>query len=130
MSPFLSPLGLSMDVAQFETLVAEAMDRLPRRYRRLIRNVVVLTEQEPSREIKDELGIPYNHDLLGVYTGVPMGQESFFDMGGRLPPRIIIFRGPILRRCSSYEEARDEILKTVIHEIGHHFGLNDSQMPY
>lgn len=120
---------LSLDAEQFERLVAEAMDRLPRRYRRLIRNVVVLTEDEPARELLDELEIHPDAELLGVYTGIPLGRESFFDIGGHLPPRIIIFRGPILRRSSTYDEAREEVLKTVMHEIGHHFGLSDSDMP-
>ncbi len=121
--------GVTIDTAQFERLVAEAMDRLPRRYQRLIRNVVVLIEDEPDQELLDALQIHTDAELLGVYTGIPIGLESFFDMGGRLPPRIIIFRGPILRRSSSYDEAREEILKTVMHEIGHHFGLKDSDMP-
>lgn len=122
--------GLRMEPDQFERLVAEAVDSLPRRYLRLIKDVVVLTEEEPDEEILDELGIPPGVELFGVYTGMPLLRESFFDPGGRLPPRIIIFRGPILRHCSSVDEAREEIRKTVMHEIGHHFGLDDGRMPY
>jgi predicted Zn-dependent protease with MMP-like domain len=69
-------------------------------------------------------------DLLGLYTGVAKGGESFFDPAGQLPARVIIYRGPILRLCRTRDEVIQEVQDTVAHEIGHHFGLDDDEMPY
>ncbi len=115
---------------RFERLVSEALDMLPRRYLKLIRNVVVLIEEEPAPQLLEELGMEAGSELFGLYSGIPLGHESFFDTGGRVPPQILIFRGPILRHCASENEVRKEIMRTVMHEVGHHFGLTDSMMPY
>jgi predicted Zn-dependent protease with MMP-like domain len=69
-------------------------------------------------------------DLLGLYQGTSLDKESFFQAGGELPARIAIYRGPILRLCLSKKEVVQEVRDTVVHEIGHHFGLDDDDMPY
>ncbi len=122
--------SLSLSPEEFEELVREAIDGLPAQYRRLLRNVAVVVEEEPSREVLDDLGLETEDDLLGLYSGTALDEESFFSPGGQLPARISIYRGPILRLCRTREEVVQEVADTVVHEIGHHFGLDDEEMPY
>lgn len=120
----------SVDPATFEALVGLAMQRLPASYRRLLDNIAVVVEEEPSQEVLEEMELESEDDLLGLYTGVAKGGESFFDPAGQLPARVIIYRGPILRLCRTKDEVIQEVRDTVAHEIGHHFGLDDDDMPY
>jgi predicted Zn-dependent protease with MMP-like domain len=122
--------SLQIDPEEFERLVQTALDGLPRHYRRLLKNVAVVIEEEPAREVLEELGCESEDDLLGLYSGTSLHGESFFDPAGQLPPRISIYRGPILRLCRTLEEVVQEVRETVVHEIGHHFGLDDEEMPY
>jgi predicted Zn-dependent protease with MMP-like domain len=121
---------LSMSPEEFEGLVRQAVDGLPDQYRRLLKNVAVVVEPEPSREVLEEMGMESEDDLLGLYSGTARDAESFFDPGGHLPSKISIYRGPILRLCRTPEEVVQEVRDTVVHEIGHHFGLDDEEMPY
>lgn len=114
----------------FEDLVRKAVDGLPAQYRRLLKNVTVVVEEYPSREVLDEMELESEDDLLGLYTGTAKSGESFFDPAGHLPARVIIYRGPILRLCRTKDEVIQEVRDTVAHEIGHHFGLDDDEMPY
>ena len=120
----------SFSPEEFESLVQQAVNGLPDQYRRLLKNVAVVVEAEPSREVLDELELDSEDDLLGLYSGRPLDKDSFFDPGGHLPARISIYRGPILRLCRTAEEVIQEVRDTVVHEIGHHFGLDDDEMPY
>lgn len=115
---------------EFEGLVARALDTLPRKYQQLLRNIAVVVEEEPSDEVLAELELDSPDDLLGLYTGTAIGKESFFDTGMQLPARVAVYRGPILRLCGTREEVVEEVRDTVVHEIGHHFGLEDEEMPY
>jgi predicted Zn-dependent protease with MMP-like domain len=115
---------------RFEDLVKEALDGLPDPYRRALNNVAVVVEEEPPPEVLAELGLESQDDLLGLYSGTSLDAESFFDPGGRLPARISIYRGPILRLCRTSDEVIREVRDTVVHEIGHHIGLEDDEMPY
>ncbi len=121
---------LSVSAEEFEQLVRQAVDGLPEEYGRLLKNVAVVVEEEPARDVLDELGLESEDDLLGLYSGTAVGEESFFDAGGILPAKISIYRGPILRQCRSADEVVLEVRDTVVHEIGHHFGLDDEEMPY
>ena len=119
-----------LDPEEFERLVQDALATLPRRYRRRLQNVAVIVEDEPPSDVLEELGLQTEDDLLGLYSGTPIGQESFFDVGAQLPARISIYRGPILRLCHTRAEAVEQIRETIMHEIGHHLGLADEDMPY
>ena len=122
--------ALSISPEEFESLVRKAVDGLPERYRPLLKNVAVVVEAEPSREVLEELELDSEDDLLGLYFGRSIDKESFFDPGGNLPARISIYRGPILRLCRTAEEVLQEVQDTVVHEICHHVGLDDEEMPY
>jgi predicted Zn-dependent protease with MMP-like domain len=121
---------LSITPEEFEELVRRAVDSVPPEYADLLKNVAVIVEDEPPRDVLDDLGCESEDDLLGLYSGSSVDDESFFSAAGQLPPRISIYRGPILRLCRTREEVVQEVRDTVVHEIGHHVGLDDDEMPY
>lgn len=121
---------LAMPESEFQALVQEALDGLPDEYARLITNVAVVVEEEPSPDLLADLDMEEDEDLLGLYQGLSIDKESFFQAGGQLPAKISIYRGPILRLCRTKNEVVQEVRDTVVHEIGHHFGLDDDEMPY
>jgi len=117
-----------MSRAEFEEVVEEALEKLPKRFADLVDNVMVVVEEEPTDEDLDALDEGAN-ELLGIYRGVPMTQRSY-NMMPMLPDQIAIFRGPILRVTRDRREAIRQIRETVIHELGHYFGLHDHEMVF
>ena len=115
---------------EFGALVEQALAELPQPYAQLARDISVVVEEEPPPEVLEDLELDSADDLLGLYQGLSLAEESFFQSGGQQPPRIAIYRGPILRLCETAEEVRREIRDTVVHELGHHVGLGDEEMPY
>ena len=114
---------------EFEALVAQALDGLPEDFAELLDNVAVVVEEEPDPEDLEALGLdPEEDDLFGLYLGVPQTERDLSYAG--LPDRVAIYRGPILRYCQSRREVVREIRDTVVHELGHHFGLDEEDMPY
>jgi predicted Zn-dependent protease with MMP-like domain len=111
----------------FDKLVAEALDGLPRRFRRLLRNIAVVVESEPSQELLEEMGLWPHRTLLGLYQGIPLTKRGF-SYGNVLPDRITIFQKPIEAMCRTPEEMKQAVQDTVIHEIGHYFGLDDDRL--
>lgn len=109
---------VDMSRADFESLVGDALDAIPAGFADLMSNVVVLVEDEPDDD---------DPDLLGLYHGVALTERTA-DYGGVLPDRITIYMGPTLRVCASSDEVRDEVLTTVVHEVGHHFGISDQRL--
>ena len=101
---------------RFEELVADALDTVPDGLARYIDNVVVVVE--------DDSGDP---DLLGHYEGVPLTERENYG-GMVMPDRIVIFRNPICAMCDSEEEVVEEVLVTVVHELAHHFGIDDDTL--
>jgi len=123
------PQRYRTDRRLFESMVAEALTELPEHFRTRISNVAVMIEEWPPEgsELPD-LDVDDDPDLLGLYQGVPLGHRS---SGYHLvlPDRITIYRQPILASCRSEAALRREIRLTVLHEIGHHFGLSDAELP-
>jgi predicted Zn-dependent protease with MMP-like domain len=115
---------------EFGALVEQALADLPQPYARLSRDISVVVEEEPPPDVIEYLELNSADDLLGLYQGLSLAEESFFQTGGQEPPRIAIYRGPILRLCETAEDVRREIRDTVVHELGHHVGLGDEEMPY
>lgn len=114
----------------FAALVQQAVADLPPSYAKLMESVAVVVEEEPPEDVLRDLGLDEKEDLLGLYQGQSLADDSFFRPGGEPPPRISIYRGPILRICESPEEVVQEVYDTVVHELGHHVGLDDDEMPY
>jgi predicted Zn-dependent protease with MMP-like domain len=115
---------------EFGRLVQQALAELPDTYARLAQEVSVVVEEEPPLDVLQDLELDSADDLLGLYQGLSLAEESFFQPGGQQPARIAIYRGPILRQCKTADEVRREIRDTVVHELGHHVGLDDDEMPY
>jgi predicted Zn-dependent protease with MMP-like domain len=107
-----------MSRERFEELVAEALDEVPTELLGMMNNVVVLVEDEPP---------PEEPELLGVYEGHALTERGW-DYAGVLPDRITIYRQPILRICDTDVDVIDEVAITVVHEIAHHFGIDDHRL--
>jgi predicted Zn-dependent protease with MMP-like domain len=95
----------------------------------MVENVVIAVEDEPNREDLESLDDDDDSELLGIYRGVALTERSY-DETPFLPDEIAVFRGPINRVTSTREEALHEVRETVIHELGHYFGLDDEEMPH
>ena len=110
---------LSMNAETFESLVGEALDGVPDELMALAQNVVVLTADEPPDGEEP--------DLLGLYEGIPLTERDG-TYSGVLPDHITIFRGPTLRMALDWADAVREVRITVVHEIAHHFGIDDDRL--
>jgi predicted Zn-dependent protease with MMP-like domain len=120
---------LRLGPREFEKLVGEAVASLPKEFAARLENVVIAVEEEPTEEDYDVSDTPDDDELLGIFRGAMRTESSFDDLPG-LPPEVVVFRGPILRVSETRAEALDEIRETVLHELGHLFGLEDDEMPY
>ncbi|MBW6439912.1 metallopeptidase family protein [Actinoplanes hulinensis] len=107
-----------MSPERFEELVGEALDEVPVELMSLMNNVVFLVEDLPPGG---------GDDLLGVYEGVALTERGW-DYAGALPDRITIFRLPTLKVCDTEEDVVEEVAITVVHEIAHHFGIDDQRL--
>ena len=116
-----------MTRAAFERLVAEAVDLIPRRFRREMKNLALVVEDEPSADLLDEMEIEPPDSLYGLYQGTPLPERSW-GYGNTLPDRITIFQRPIEEDCEDEEEMRKMIGETLIHEVGHYFGMSEEQI--
>lgn len=119
---------MRIPLEEFEALVAQAIDDLPEEFARLLENVAVVVEEEPDPDDLEELGMEPGEELLGLYQGVPLDERGSYYTA--LPDRVSIYRGPILRQCTTRREVIREVRDTVVHELGHHFGLDEDDMPY
>jgi predicted Zn-dependent protease with MMP-like domain len=106
-----------VDEARFEELVSEALDGIPLEIGRFIDNVAVF--------VKD---VGFDRNVLGLYEGVPLTRRENYGIGGGMPDRITIYRLPILARCATEDEVIEYVRITVVHEVGHHFGIDDKRL--
>jgi predicted Zn-dependent protease with MMP-like domain len=107
---------IEVEPARFEDMVVTALDGLPEELGRLMANVAVTVQHEP--------GPP---GLLGLYEGIPLTSRTT-QYAGVLPDRITIYRQAICALCSTEDEVADEVRRTVIHEVAHHFGIDDDRL--
>ncbi|MEJ5945938.1 metallopeptidase family protein [Pseudokineococcus basanitobsidens] len=124
-----------MGEEEFEAAVADGLDRIPPELTAAMRNVVVLVADEPEEQaLADARAVgdldPDDPDatLLGLYEGTPLTERDGWWDAGSLPDRITIFRGPVLRLCDDPEEVAEEVAVTVVHEVAHHFGIDDDRL--
>jgi predicted Zn-dependent protease with MMP-like domain len=114
--------------SRFEDLVAEALDRLPTRFAELMSNITVQIREAPDRQTLLELDLdPRRDTLFGLYTGVPLDQRGGW-YGNVLPDVIVLYRQPLMAAASDSGELIRQVQLTLLHEIGHHFGLSDEEM--
>jgi len=116
-----------LDREAFDRLVADALQSIPRGFRDAMANVVIVVEDEPSRRLLREMAIEPPDTLLGLYQGTPLPQRQW-DYGNTLPDRILIFQGPHERHARTEDDLINAIAETLIHEIGHYFGMNEEQI--
>jgi predicted Zn-dependent protease with MMP-like domain len=116
-----------MQREKFESLVADALASIPRRFRDAMNNIAIVVEDEPSRALLREMEIGPSGTLLGLYTGTPL-TERRWDYGNTLPDRILLFQGPLERESDDEEDLMVAIGETLIHEIGHYFGMSEAQI--
>ncbi len=112
---------------EFEKLVAQAVDSLPPDFLERLDNVDVVVEEEPTEEDLELAGIGPGATLLGLYQGVPQSQRGPW-YGNLLPDRIVIYQRPIEAVARDRREIRKEVRITLMHEIGHHFGLTEDDL--
>lgn len=115
-----------MQRKQFATIVEEVLDSLPREFRKRIRNVAVLVEDFPPDQLSRQSKQP-RRLLLGLYHGVPMTKKSVFDLASG-PDYVVLYQKNIEAVCSNEAEVREQIRRTVIHELGHYFGMDEDQL--
>ena len=113
---------------EFRALVEEAIDTIPRRFAREVRNLAIVIEDEPSPELLEEMEIVPPDTLLGLYQGTPLTERQW-GHGNSLPDRITLFQASIEDDADGDE---DEIViaigETLIHELGHYFGLSEEEI--
>ena len=109
---------------EFERLVVEAIELIPARFRREMNNLALVIEDAPSRELLEEMDIEPPDTLYGLYQGTPLPERTW-GFGNQLPDRITLFQGPIEEDCEDADEVRAAIGETLIHEVGHYFGLSE-----
>lgn len=115
-----------MDDLEFEKLVGEALDLLPKEFADKLENVGVTFENWPSPVQVSKLRLGRRSLLFGLYEGIPLTKRSNYT--GVMPDKITIFKYPILMVSRSPDDVRERVRRTVIHEIGHHFGLSDAEL--
>lgn len=114
--------------ADFEETVRDALDEVPQELLALLDNVAFFIEDEPGQEHADpSLSPRENADLLGIYLGTPLTERDG-GWSGALPDRIVLFRGPLTRMCTDLDELREEIVITIVHEAGHHVGIDEERL--
>jgi predicted Zn-dependent protease with MMP-like domain len=116
-----------MTRAAFEALVREAVTLIPKRFRREITNLAIVVESEPSEELLEEMEVEPPDTLYGLYQGTPLTERAWA-YGNTLPDRIVIYQRPIEEDCEDADEMRAVIGETLIHEVGHYFGLSEEEI--
>ncbi len=112
----------------FEQLVEEALESIPANFREAMQNIAIVIEQEPSPSQMDSVGLdPAEESLLGLYEGTPLTERGS-SHGNVLPDKITLFQGPIEAESDSEDDVVVAVGETLIHEIGHYFGLSEEEI--
>ena len=112
---------------RFEQLVEEALRGIPRRFRDAMKNVAVIVEDEPPDHVLHDMDIGPDDELFGLYEGTPLPERSA-SYGNTLPDRISIYQAPIEQACDTDDDIRICVAETVIHELGHYFGMSEEEI--
>ena len=115
-----------MEKEKFEELVKQGIEAIPKRFLEKLDNVDIVIEDEPTEEQMKKLRIRKDIKLFGLYEGIPQTKRGFYS--GVLPDKITIFKKPIEEVCFSDEQIKEQVKKTVWHEIAHHFGMSEERV--
>jgi len=116
-----------MSYDDFADLAFAALDELPPEIRAWLANIEVVVEDWPTRAQLRSADVPAGETLFGLYEGIPQTERTS-SYGMVLPDKVTIFRGPILEACRTRAEVAHEVRVTVVHEIAHHFGIDDDRL--
>ena len=116
-----------MERSPFEKLVAEALRSIPQRFRKEMQNIAIIVEDEPSKELLDEMEHQAARHAARPLSGVPLTERSW-SRQQRMPDRILIFQGPHERDSRDEDDLVVAIAETLIHEIGHYFGMSEEEI--
>ncbi len=116
-----------MDRKKFKEIVSRSLESLPEWFAQKLENIAVVVEDEPPQSVLNEMRVPRGATLFGLYRGIPLDKRGFY-YGNVLPDRVSIYMGPILRVCKDESEVERTVRETVMHEIGHYFGLTDEEL--
>jgi predicted Zn-dependent protease with MMP-like domain len=116
-----------MDRQAFEKLISETIRELPEEFRKKLTNIAIIVEDYPSNELIERMGLSPDDTLFGLYEGVPLTERGFF-AEPLYPDRILIFQKAIEDECDSFEEIKQELKTTLVHEIAHFFGMDDEYL--
>jgi predicted Zn-dependent protease with MMP-like domain len=112
---------------RFEQLVSEAVTLIPKRFRREMKNLAIVVEDHPSPDLLAEMEIDPPDTLYGLYQGTPLPERTWA-FGNALPDRITLYKRPIEEDCDDEDEMRAVIGETLIHEVGHYFGMSEEEI--
>jgi predicted Zn-dependent protease with MMP-like domain len=112
---------------EFEQLVVEALDDLPEFFRQKLQNVEVVVSDWPTEAERRAVGLKPGQLLFGLYQGIPLTKRTSY-YGLVLPDKITIYRKPIEQVCQTPERIKDQVQRTVKHELAHHFGIDDARL--
>ncbi|MGD0354574.1 MAG: metallopeptidase family protein [Dehalococcoidia bacterium] len=116
-----------MQREKFEELVLDAISNMPAEFKELLENIDIIVEDWPSNTQIKKLGLKNKYELLGLYEGIPRTRRDH-SYNLALPDKITIFQKPLEADCSSEQDLKKEIIRTVKHEIAHYFGLDDDRL--
>jgi predicted Zn-dependent protease with MMP-like domain len=121
-------MAYRMSRDRFEVLVESALQRIPRRFKKRFGNVSVIVEDRPSNEDAEAVEVPPD-ELLGLFRGTDYASKGgFFDIPPPLPDTIVLYQKNLEEICTSEEDLIDEIRATIVHEVGHYFGLSEEEL--
>jgi len=116
-----------MDKRKFEQLVEEALSEIHKEFKKYLKNITIIVEDNPPLDVFDRLGVNRRGLILGLYHGVPLKHRGPYY--GNIPPDVIsIYQKPIEKICSTEEEIKHKVREVVRHEIGHYFGKSDKEL--
>jgi len=118
---------MKLAARRFEALVTRALDGIPELIAEHMNNIDVVIEDWPTRQQYDDLGLAPDEWLFGLYEGTPL-LERGITADPLLPDKITIFKGPLEAACETEEQIADEVRRTVVHEIAHHFGIDEDRL--
>lgn len=112
---------------EFERAVSDALMTIPKDFRDAMQNLAIVVEDEPDRQMLAEIEAGPDDSLFGLYVGTPL-TERRWDYGNALPDRILLFQGPHEREALNHDDLIISIGETLIHEIGHYFGMSEEEI--
>lgn len=112
---------------EFEALVDRALERIPPEFEEHMQGLAIDVEEAPDDETLEDMGIDDPYELLGLYRGTPLTERSV-EWTVRMPDSIVIYQRNVERICRTRREIVEQIRKTILHEVGHHFGMDEDEL--